>query len=214
MNPGLWLLKKAKKELTIVLGILGLLIFLPILAVAVITATGVSAVSNALVSVNPVTKLVEIFDSKGNKIQELTLSTTWPTTGYISDEFGSKQAFRVNLNLGSHTGIDIANERGRTGTPVTPFMPGMVQRVDDIDNSACGISVMLNHGNGITSLYCHLERTATSAMTEVNPGDVIGYMGSTGASTGPHLHFQINVNGIPVNPRSFMVGEPKGTYGS
>ncbi|MCB0197153.1 MAG: hypothetical protein KDJ65_34720, partial [Anaerolineae bacterium] len=66
MNPGLWLLKKAKKELIIVLGILGLLIFLPILTVAVITATGVSAVSNALVSVNPVTKLVEIFDSKGN----------------------------------------------------------------------------------------------------------------------------------------------------
>lgn len=212
MNPGLWLLKKAKKELLIVLGVLGLITLLPILTVAVIAATGVSAASNALAAVNPVTKLVEIFDSKGNKVQELTLSTTWPTTGYVSDEFGAKQTFRAKLGLGSHTGIDIANERGKTGTPVTTFMTGTVMRVDDIDNDACGINVKINHGNGITSLYCHMLSTAVSVMQAVKPGDIIGYMGSSGTSTGPHLHFQINVNGIPVNPRTFMVGEPMGTY--
>lgn len=212
MNLGLWLLKKAKKELLIVLGVLGLITLLPILTVAIIAATGVSAASNALAAVNPVTKLVEIFDSKGNKVQELTLSTTWPTTGYVSDEFGTRQTFRSKLGLGSHTGIDIANERGKTGTPVTTFMTGTVMRVDDTDDSDCGISVKINHGNGITSLYCHLLSTAVSVMQEVSPGDIIGYMGSTGTSTGAHLHFQINVNGIPVNPRTFMVGEPMGTY--
>ena len=212
MNPGLWLLKKAKKELLIVFGILGLITLLPILTVAIIAATGVSAASNALAAVNPVTKLVEIFDSKGNKIQELTLSTTWPTTGYVSDEFGTRQAFRANLGLSAHTGIDIANEKGLTGAPVTTFMVGTVMYVDDIDNDACGINVKISHGNGITSLYCHLLSTSASPMREVNPGDIIGYMGSTGTSTGPHLHFQININGIPVNPRTFMVGEPTGTY--
>lgn len=214
MNPGLWLLRRAKKELLIVLGILAFLIIMPIFTVAIIAATGVSAASNALAAVNPVTKLVEIFDSKGNKVQELVLSTTWPTTGYISDEFGAKQAFRVNLGLGSHTGIDIANERGLIGTPVTTFMSGTVIQVDDVGRGACGINVRINHSNGITSLYCHLSSTVVSVMQSVDPGDIIGYMGSTGASTGPHLHFQININGIPVNPRTFMEGEPTGTYGS
>jgi murein DD-endopeptidase MepM/ murein hydrolase activator NlpD len=212
MNPGLWLIKRAKKELLIVLGILGVITFLPILTVAVIAATGVSAASNALAAVNPVTKLVEIFDSKGNKVQELTLSTTWPATGYVSDEFGTRQAFRSNLGLGSHTGIDIANEQGKVGTPVTTFMTGDVIRVDDIDNDACGINVKINHDNGITSLYCHLLSTNVTEMQSVSPGDIIGYMGSSGTSTGAHVHFQINVNSIPVNPRTFMVGEPQGTY--
>jgi murein DD-endopeptidase MepM/ murein hydrolase activator NlpD len=212
MNISLWLLKKAKYEIIIVLSVLGILIFLPIITVAAFAASGVSAVSNVLASINPITHLVEIFDSKGNKVSELTLSTTWPTTGYISDEFGSKDTFRVNLGLGAHTGIDIANEQGKIGTPITPFMTGTVIRVDDIDNSTCGISVKLDHGNGITSLYCHLSSTNTTEGETVNPGNVIGYMGSSGTSTGAHLHFQVMVYGIPVNPRTFMVGEPAGTY--
>ena len=212
MNPGLWLLKKAKTELLIVFGILGVLLLMPIFTVAVIAATGVSAVSNTLAAINPITHLVEIFDSKGNKVTELTLSTTWPTTGYISDEFGARESFRANLGLGRHTGIDIANERGLIGTPITTFMTGTVNRIDNIDDSDCGINVLIVHENGISSLYCHMSSTATTPLTIVNPGDIIGYMGSSGTSTGAHLHFQVMINRIPVNPRTFMVGEPGGTY--
>ena len=211
MSIGLLLLKKAKIEIIIVLSILCLLIILPIFAVAVSATTGVTAVSKALASINPVTHLVEIFDSRGNKVSELNLSTTWPTTGYISDEFGTNSAFRVNSGYGRHTGIDIANERGAIGTPITPFMTGKVLQAHIVADQMCGIYVKLDHGNGISSLYCHLSSTNTTAGAEVSPGDIIGYMGSTGASTGPHLHFQVMVYSIPVNPRTFMVGEPAGT---
>ncbi len=214
MNPGLWLLKKAKNELLVVFGIISFLLIMPIFTVAVITATGASAVSGVLAAVNPITHLVEIFDSRGNKVGELTLSTTWPTTGYISDEFGANGDFRNKLGYGAHTGIDIANERGVIGTPVTTFMTGVVNRVDNVNDSACGINVLVVHENNISSLYCHLSATATTPSTRVNPGDIIGYMGSTGASTGPHLHFQVMINRIPVNPRTFMVDQPAGTYAS
>lgn len=212
MNIGLLLLKKAKIEILIVFSILCLLILMPIFAVAVFAASGVSAVSNTLAAINPVTHLVEIFDSKGNKVSELTLSTTWPTTGYISDGFGAIETFRVSMGLGKHTGIDIANERGQIGTPVTPFITGKVLQVHNVDDQNCGIYVKIDNHNGISSLYCHLSSTSTTVGAEVVPGDIIGYMGSTGASTGAHLHFQIMVYSIPVNPRTFMVGEPRGTY--
>lgn len=207
-----WLYRKTKTELKIVLLTIAILIILPAVAVVVVAASGVSLVGQALAAVNPITHLVEIFDADGNKVHELELSTVWPTTGYVSDEFGTRDQTRVRLGLGAHTGIDIANERKETGTPVTPFMVGKVLRVDDIDNSSCGINILIDHGNGITSLYCHLLATATSPQADVKPGDIIAYMGSTGTSTGPHLHFQTMVFGIPVNPRTFMVGEPKGTY--
>ena len=207
-----WLYRKTKTELKIVLATLAILIILPAFSVVVIAASGVKLVGQALAAVNPITHLVEIFDANGNKVHELEVSTVWPTTGYVSDEFGTRDKVRTLLGLGAHTGIDIANEKGEIGTPVTPFMVGKVLRVDDKDDSSCGLNILVDHGNGVTSLYCHLSRTSTSAQTDVKPGDVIGYMGSTGTSTGSHLHFQTNVFGIPVNPRTFMVGEPKGTY--
>ncbi len=207
-----WLYRKTKTELKIVLLTIAILVILPTVAVVVVAASGVSLVGQALAAVNPITHLVEIFDADGNKIHELEVSTVWPTTGYISDEFGTHDQTRVRLGLGAHTGIDIANERGEIGTPVTTFMMGKVLRIDDKDDSSCGINVLIDHGNGVTSLYCHLSGTATKPQSDVIPGDVIGYMGSTGTSTGSHLHFQINVFGIPVNPRTFMVGEPRGTY--
>ena len=72
---------------------------------------------------------------------------------------------------------------------------------------ACGLGVKVDHGGGVESLYCHMSNTNATVGQEVKPGDVIGYVGTTGASTGNHLHFQINVHGIPVNPRTFMAGE-------
>ena len=208
----LCLIKKISIELKIVAITIFILLTLPIISVTILSVSGFAVASQALVAINPESRLVEIFDADGNKIRAIELSTVWPTTGYVSDEFGANEPIRSLMGLGKHTGIDIANERGLTGTPVTTFIGGTVVMVDLIDDSACGKSVKIDHGNGIQSLYCHLDAPKASLSQQVKPGDLIGLMGSTGASTGPHLHFQINVYGIPVNPRTFMVGEPRGTY--
>lgn len=209
-----WLIRQSKTEIKIVLASLAVLILLPVVSLVVLASSGISIVGSVLASLNPITHLVEIFDPDGNKVQDLELSTVWPTTGYISDEFGSYDEVRAGMGLGAHTGIDIANERGETGTPITPFIVGTVTQVHDVDDNDCGKYVMVYHEYSISSLYCHMELTATQKDAKVVPGDIIGYMGSTGASTGPHLHFSIMVYDIPVNPRIFMVGEPTGTYQS
>lgn len=212
MNLIFWIIRKSRTEINIVLSTIAILIILPAISLAVLAASGISLVGSALAAVNPITHLVNIFDANGNKVKELELSTTWPATGYISDEFGALETFRKEMGYGTHTGIDIANEHGEIGSPITTFMTGIVSKVHDVDDSNCGKYIKIDNGDGITSLYCHLSGTATSENLVVNPGDVIGYMGKTGAATGSHLHFQINIYDIPINPRTFMVGEPRGTY--
>lgn len=212
MNFIWWIIRKSKTEIKIVLVTLAILIFLPAISLVVLAASGAAIVSDALAAVNPITHLVDIFDANGNKVREVELSTVWPARGYVSDEFGTLSTERSDMGLGPHTGIDIANERRETGAPITPFMVGKVITVHKTDDNTCGIYVKVDHGNGITSLYCHMIATNTTRDADVKPGDVIGYVGSTGASTGPHVHFQIMIYDIPVNPRTFMVGQPTGTY--
>lgn len=196
-------------ELKIVFATLALLVSLPILSVVIFSTAGLSLVGETLASVNPQTRRVELFDPNGNKISEVQLSTVWPTAGYVSDEFGTWDDQRRAMRLGPHTGIDIANYAGKTGDPITPFMTGTVTKVNQSDRGDCGIYVSVQHEFNISSLYCHLVATATQEGQLVTPGDVIGFMGSSGASTGSHLHFQIAVYQIPVNPRVFVVGEPE-----
>ncbi len=203
----LWVVKSSKSELKIVLATLGVLIILPAFSMVVFAASGVSLIGDALAAINPVTKLVELFDPNGNKVAEIELSVHWPARGYITDEFGTHEQWRRDLGLGPHSGIDIGNVEGE---PITPFMSGNVAWVDTVDDSACGKGVKLTHDHNITSVYCHLDSAVELPVgTEVHPGDVIGYMGNTGTSTGSHLHFGIRVYGILVNPRTFMVGDPE-----
>lgn len=206
-----WLFLRKIYELKIVFATLAILIALPIVSVVVVAQSGLTIVSNALATLNPITHLVEIFDADGKKVSEVELSTVWPARGYISDEFGTLSTFRKLLGLGGHRGIDIANSFSKEGDPVTPFMVGRVIKSHDVDDSACGKYVKVQHEHHVTSLYCHLSKAMAAEQQEVKPGDVIGLMGSTGVSTGPHLHFQIEVYDIPVNPRTFMVGEPEGS---
>lgn len=210
-----WLFKSSKTELKIVVVSLAIMMLLPAFAVVAIASSGVQMASEALVSVNPISKLVEIFDPNGHKVAEIPISSTWPTRGYVSDEFGTWEPWRKARRLGPHNGIDIANERGLSGEPVTPFAMGTVVFTDNKSTADCGKSVKLNHGNNISSLYCHLDSVIELAKgVEVKPGDLIGYMGSTGESTGPHLHFMVYVYGVAVNPRIFLTGEPVPTYAS
>lgn len=205
-----WLYKNSKLEIKLVLITLAVLITLPAVSVVVLASSGVQLVGEALAAINPVTHVVELFDSNGNKIAELELTTNWPATGYVSDEFGTHEHWRQELGLGPHTGIDIAHENGLPGSPVTPFMSGTIISVDNIDDDACGKNVRVQHIHDITSIYCHLDSgIERETGTPVDVVDVLGYMGNTGTSTGVHVHFGVRVKGFLVNPRTFLINEPQ-----
>jgi murein DD-endopeptidase MepM/ murein hydrolase activator NlpD len=198
------ILGSLKTEFKIVAGVLGTLFFLPLIALVVIANAGVAEVASALVSTNTTTHEVEIKNANGEVTHVLKASTIWPVTGVITLEFGqSDLPYQVH-----HTGIDIANRHQLIGDPVTTFMEGKVIKVNTDLSNGCGNFVTIDHGDNITSLYCHLSVVLAHVGQEVKPGDIIGLEGSTGNSTGPHVHFQINVSGVPVNPRSFMIGNP------
>ena len=114
----------------------------------------------------------------------------WPTQGVIS------QGFKWY-----HRAIDIANQ---IGTPVLAADSGTVIVAGWPDNVGYGNRIMIDHGNGFVTLYGHLSRFAVSVGQTVRRGDIIGYMGSTGRSTGPHLHFEIRVNGRTQDPLSYL----------
>lgn len=204
-----WLFGAKHYEIKIVLATLAVLICLPIVSVVVLATSGFAVAGNALAAINPVTHLVELFDPNGKKTSEVQLSTVWPTKGYVSDTFGSYEPWRKALGLGPHTGLDIANNFGLFGDPITPFLEGKVIEVDPLGLGTCGVYVKIQHSNNLKSLYCHMTIALAIKYQDVKPGDTIGLMGSTGESTGPHLHFQVTVYDIPVDPRTFMVGDPE-----
>ena len=102
-----------------------------------------------------------------------------------------------------HSGIDIANSGGVIGDPVTPFIAGTVRYAREIF-WGYGKHIIIDHDDQITSIYAHLDKIYVVAGEKVQPGQIIGREGRTGWVTGPHLHFQTNVWGIPVNPRVFL----------
>ena len=99
-----------------------------------------------------------------------------------------------------HHGIDLA---APTGTPVYATADGVVGRADWY--SSYGLYISINHGGSMETRYAHLSRLAVAAGDNVKKGDLIGYVGSTGRSTGPHLHYEVRVEGIAVNPIPYMV---------
>ncbi len=99
-----------------------------------------------------------------------------------------------------HQGIDLA---APTGTPVYATADGVVGRADLY--SSYGLFISLEHGASMETRYAHLSRLAVAAGDSVKKGDLIGYGGSTGRSTGPHLHYEVRVEGLAVNPIPYMV---------
>lgn len=96
-----------------------------------------------------------------------------------------------------HTGIDY---RANIGTPVVAAASGRVVEITRGWSGGYGLSIVIDHGGGKTSRYAHLSGFAVSTSNVVSQGEVIGYSGSTGWSTGPHLHFEFRINGSPINP--------------
>lgn len=111
--------------------------------------------------------------------------------GYRTDPFRGRRK--------NHKGLDI---RGPVGTPIYATADGFVKTSKWL--GSYGKFIELDHGNGITTRYGHMSRLKVSANTRVKKGDIIGLMGSTGRSTGSHLHYEVRVAGEPVNPLSFM----------
>lgn len=99
-----------------------------------------------------------------------------------------------------HHGIDLA---APTGTPVYATADGVVSRADWY--SSYGLYISVEHGASMQTRYAHLSRLAVAAGDSVKKGDLIGYVGSTGRSTGPHLHYEVRVEGLAVNPIPYMV---------
>ncbi|MFO7942258.1 MAG: M23 family metallopeptidase [Bacillota bacterium] len=116
----------------------------------------------------------------------------WPTRGRISSPFGYRWG-------GFHTGIDIATG---TGTPVTPTRAGRVSHAGW--RGAYGYLVIVDHGGGMSSYYAHLSAITANVGQNVTQDTLIGRVGSTGRSTGPHLHFEIRENGDPNNPMNYL----------
>jgi murein DD-endopeptidase MepM/ murein hydrolase activator NlpD len=136
--------------------------------------------------------------SKYNSILAETPSI-WPLYGLITSEFG----WRSNPFGGSgsevHDGVDIA---APYGTAIRATADGTVVQVGW--NGTYGISVTLYHRNGIETLYGHMSRMAVAAGQTVKKGQVIGYEGLTGRTTGPHCHYQVIINGTAVDPMTYL----------
>lgn len=127
----------------------------------------------------------------------------WPIKGVITEEFGVPHWPWQPI----HTGIDISDGAAQGATPIRPFKPGRVIVVIH-SNSGFGNHVIVDHGNGLTSLYGHMYATAVQVGQLVDKNTVLGYEGTTGASTGVHVHFETDLNGQPVSPHLYVQGQP------
>lgn len=116
----------------------------------------------------------------------------------------SGYGMRVHPVIGGrrqHKGIDLA---APTGTPVYATADGVISRADWF--SSYGLFISIEHGGNIQTRYGHLSRLNVAAGQQIKKGDLIGYVGSTGRSTGPHLHYEVRIAGSAVNPVPYMQG--------
>jgi septal ring factor EnvC (AmiA/AmiB activator) len=123
----------------------------------------------------------------------------WPAMGWVTSDFG----FRTDPFTGltqMHEGIDISNQ---VGTPVIASASGIIS--DTGNDFSHGKFVLISHGFGMTTRYNHFNKVLVRTGQKVARGDKIGEVGTTGRSTGPHLHYEVRVNGIPVNPMRYIL---------
>jgi len=124
----------------------------------------------------------------------------WPVIGPITSSFGQRVDPVLHNGEGEfHTGIDIS---APTGTPVRATADGSV-RIAEVENGY-GREVIVDHGNGLETCYAHLSGFAVMAGQTVVRGQVIGYVGMTGRTTGANLHYEVRIHNAPVNPHKYL----------
>lgn len=125
--------------------------------------------------------------------------TLWPVDGRITSGFGERTDPLSGDDGAFHRGIDISSPYG---TRVVAPADGVVRFADMINGY--GRAVVLDHGQGITTLYGHLSGFGVSQGQLVHRGDTLGYVGQSGRSTGPHLHYEVRIFNTPVNPYKYL----------
>ena len=122
----------------------------------------------------------------------------WPVQGQVTGSFGER-IDPFNGEGAFHSGVDISSP---VGTPIVAPADGNVVFSDSM--GGYGRMIILDHGNGISTRYGHLSGFAVMAGQAVHRGDVIGFVGDSGRSTGPHLHYEVRINDTPVNPYKYL----------
>lgn len=137
--------------------------------------------------------------SRSRFVSRDALPSIWPVNGRLVSHFGMRMdPFSSGLG-GFHPGVDI---HCPTGTPIRSSADGRVTHAGWMPGY--GLLVVVNHDNGMETYYAHLSKVAYITGQEIRRGDVVGYSGSTGHSTGPHLHYEVRVNSSPVNPYRYL----------
>ena len=124
-----------------------------------------------------------------------------PVNGTITSNFGEREKpSEAGVNE-LHTGLDIA---GDEGTPIKAALDGIVSKLEE--NNTLGRAVIIKHANGIETLYGHCSEILVTENDTVRQGDYIAKIGHTGNATAPHIHFEVLINGKPVDPLSVIGG--------
>jgi len=123
----------------------------------------------------------------------------YPVEGQVIGEFGLKRMRNGTIDAGFHKGIDLRADRG---TPALAANSGTVVLASHF--KAHGNTVLINHGQGVMTIYLHLQSLSVSLRQKVHKGQEIGKVGSTGLATAPHVHFQVFVHGVPVDPKQWV----------
>lgn len=145
----------------------------------------------------------------GQAEQLEALPTIFPTLGSVSSAYSRSRLHPILRRVRPHEGIDIAAPRG---TPIRAAAKGRVKRVGRY--GSYGLMIELDHGNGYVTRYAHASRVLVRRGQVVERGEKIGEVGSTGLAGGPHLHYEVLVNGRRTDPQAFILdldsGEAKG----
>jgi len=134
----------------------------------------------------------------GNWLGAIDAPSLWPVDGRVTSSFGERED-PFNGEGAFHSGVDIS---AGYGEPIHATADGVVELAEP--TSGYGREVVIDHGNGIKTLYGHMSGFAVSAGDSVHRGQVIGYIGLSGRSTGPHVHYEVRIRNIPVNPHKYL----------
>ncbi len=146
------------------------------------------------------TSSTDLFGSGVSALEASFVPTLWPIMGPITSSFGQREDPILGNGEGEfHTGIDIS---APNGVPIRATGDGTVKLAEM--SNGYGREVVIDHGNGVETIYGHMSGFACIAGQTVVRGQVIGYVGHSGRTTGSHLHYEVRIRNTPVNPHKYL----------